>query len=97
MVKKSISLRCTVGTSDKVYHIQIVDGTQPNRFTVAFQYGRTGGKLTWGNRDGSWKKEDVSLWEAERYFDSKVSEQKKKGYHVIPDPEGLMTLIGFSF
>jgi hypothetical protein len=82
---------------DKVYYIQIVDGPTTGKYTVSFQYGARGGKLTWGNRDGSWKKEDVSLWEAETYFSKKKKEQIAKGYHVIPDPEDLLCLIGFTF
>jgi hypothetical protein len=102
MIVKSVSLHNNEVESsgkvhDKVYYLQIVDGSQPNRFTVSFQYGKRGGSLKWGNRDGSQKLEDVSMWEAERFLEKKVSEQKKKGYHVIPDPDDLLTLISFTF
>jgi hypothetical protein len=101
MIKRSISLHNDTKQGgkvhDKVYHIQIVDGSTSGKYTVSFQYGKRGGKLKWGNRDGSWKKEDVSLWEAEDYFDKKVRKEENKGYHVIPDPPDLLTLIGFSF
>jgi hypothetical protein len=82
---------------DKVYYLQIVDGSKPNTYTVAFQYGKRGGSLKWGNRDGSQKVEDCSLWQAEDYMAKKVKEQEKKGYHIIPDPDDILTLIGFTF
>lgn len=97
MIHESISLHCTKGNSDKVYYVQIVDGSNANTYTVSFQYGRRGGKLTWGNRDGSQKLENVSLWQAENYLRKKVREQEKKGYHIIPDPTDLLTLISFTF
>lgn len=97
MIKKSISLLNNEPGHDKVYYLQIVDGTVPNTYTVSFQYGKNGGKLKWGNRDGSQKCENVALWAAEGKFNSLLHKQLKKGYHVIPDPEDLMTLIGFSF
>jgi len=102
MIHKSVSLHNDEIESngkvhDKVYYIQIVDGTKTGKFTVSFQYGKRGGSLKWGNRDGSQKLQDVSLWEAEEYLSKKVREQEKKGYHIIPDPIDLMTLIGFTF
>lgn len=102
MIRKSISLHNDTIESngkqhDKVYYIQIIDGTVPNTYTVSFQYGKRGGKLKWGNRDGSQKLENVSMWEAETYFQNKIREQCKKGYHVIPDPDDLLTLISFTF
>jgi len=97
MIHKSISLHCTEGTSDKVYYLQIVDGSVAGKYTVAFQYGKRGKALTWGNRNGTQKVEDVSMYEAERYLSKKVREQEAKGYRVIPDPEDLLTLIGFTF
>ena len=102
MIKKSVSLHNDTverdgKVHDKVYYIQIVDGSCTGKYSVTFQYGKRGGTLKWGNRDGSSKLEDVSLWEAERYFDMKRDEEIKKGYHVIPDPDQLLTLIGFTF
>ena len=102
MIVKSVSLHNNKTdrdghVHDKVYYIQIVDGSKHGTFTVSFQYGKRGGKLKWGNRDGSQKLEDVSMWQAENYFDKKKREQLDKGYHVIPDPEDLLVLIGFSF
>ena len=102
MIYKSVSLHNDTIESngkqhDKVYYIQIVNGSNSDQYTVSFQYGKRGKKLTWGNRDGSQKLENVTLWQAEDYLSKKVREQEKKGYHIIPDPEDLLTLIGFTF
>jgi hypothetical protein len=102
MIKKSVSLHNDKTDRDgkkhdKVYYLQIVDGSSTGKYTVSFQYGKRGAKLKWGNRDGSQKMEEVSLWQAERYLDEKVREQEKKGYQIIPDPEDLLMLIGFTF
>jgi hypothetical protein len=102
MIHKTVSLHNdTVEPNgkkhDKVYYLQIVDGSKPGKYTVSFQYGKRGKSLTWGNRNGTQKVEDVSMYEAERYLSKKVREQEDKGYHIIPDPEDLLTLIGFTF
>ena len=102
MIHKSVSLHNDQvdrngAKHDKVYYLQIVDGTTANTYSVSFQYGKRGGALKWGNRDGSLKCENVSMWQAERYLDDKVSKQLAKGYHVIPDPIDLLTLISFTF
>ena len=101
MIRKSVSLHNDEVENgkkhDKVYYLQIVDGSVPNRFTVSFQYGRRGGALQWGNRDGSQKLQNVSLREAEHFLNDKVQKQIQKGYHIIPDPIDLLTLIGFQF
>jgi len=92
MITKSVSLHNTQGTSDKVYHIQIIQVSK-NQYIVTFQYGRRGKKLTYGTKT----EEPVTLWEAQRIFQKKQEHEQQKGYKVIPDPEDLLTIIGLSY
>jgi hypothetical protein len=92
MIEKAVSLHNDIGNHDKVYYIQIVSG-ENNKFTVCFQYGRRGKHLSFGTKT----EEPVSRWEAERLFSNKMNHELKKGYHVIPNPPDLLTIIGFSY
>jgi bifunctional non-homologous end joining protein LigD len=71
----AISLYFHEGSSDKVYHAQIVpDGD--NRYSVNFQYGRRGSTLQTGTKTAA----PVTLSEARRIFAKIVAEKKAKGY-----------------
>jgi bifunctional non-homologous end joining protein LigD len=70
---KSIALFFQEGTSDKVYHAQIVEDR--GLFTVKCQWGRRGSTL----QEGS-KAVRVPLARAQRKFDSLVRERTNKGY-----------------
>jgi bifunctional non-homologous end joining protein LigD len=73
---KSIELFFQEGTSDKVYHAQIVE--DGNLYTVKCQWGRRGSTL----QEGS-KAVRVPLAQAQRKFDSLVREKTSKGYQQI--------------
>lgn len=73
-VVERADLWCCEGTSDKVYHLQIVDtGTG---FVVEFQYGRRGGHMNEGRKTPR----PVSRGEAQKVFNKFVQEKTKKGY-----------------
>ena len=73
---KSIELFFQEGSSDKVYHAQIVkDG---DAYTVKCQWGRRGSSL----QEGS-KAVRVPLAQAQKKFDSLVREKTGKGYQQI--------------
>ena len=92
MIVKAVSLHCNKDNHDKVYYIEILE-VAPRKYTVAFQYGRRGKTLKYGTKT----EEPVSLWEAEHLFDKKMQDELKKGYHVIPNPDDLMTLVTLMF
>jgi bifunctional non-homologous end joining protein LigD len=71
----AISLYFREGSSDKVYHAQIIpnDG---NLYSVNFQYGRRGSTLQTGTKTAI----PVTLSEARRIFSKLVAEKKGKGY-----------------
>jgi predicted DNA-binding WGR domain protein len=92
MIEKAVSLHNNQDNHDKVYYIEIVS-VENNKFTVCFQYGRRGKTLKFGEKTTT----PVSRLEAERLFEDKVNHELKKGYHIIPNPQDLMTLIAFSY
>src|SRR5277367_2677875 len=71
----TISLYFREGSSDKVYHAQIVP-TGDNLYSVNFQYGRRGSTLQTGSKTAT----PVTLTEARKIFDKLVAEKKAKGY-----------------
>lgn len=77
---RSVSLAYNEGSSDKVYHVQILE-SMPGLCCVNFQYGRRGGALTLGSKtpDGP-----VTLYEADHIFRKLVQEKVSKGYREIP-------------
>jgi len=80
IIRKSTSLYFKEGSSDKEYHIQLVD-LERGRYIVNFQYGRRGSSL----KDGTKTEAPVSLFEAENIFASLKREKMRKGYE--PDYE----------
>jgi bifunctional non-homologous end joining protein LigD len=73
---KSIELFFQEGTSDKVYHAQIVE--DGGAYTVHCQWGRRGLSLQQGS-----KAVRVPLAKAQQKFDSLVREKTNKGYQQI--------------
>ncbi|MCA9673094.1 MAG: WGR domain-containing protein, partial [Myxococcales bacterium] len=72
---KQTSLAFRVGTSDKVYEVDLCEvGT--DQYVVNFRYGRRGAAL----RDGSKTVMPVSRAEADKIFDKLVSSKVSKGY-----------------
>ena len=71
----AISLYFREGSSDKVYHAQIVPNGD-NLYSVNFQYGRRGSSLQTGSKTAT----PVTLAEARKIFDKLVAEKKAKGY-----------------
>ncbi len=97
MIKKSCSLHSTEptksgGHSDKVYHIQLIEHSS-SEYTVQFQYGKRGKKLTWGAKTD----DTLGYFAANKIYEKKIEHEKKKGYKVIPDPDDLMMMIGLTF
>jgi cellulose synthase operon protein C len=79
------------GTSDKVYHVDLVDMESEDaarRYLVNFRYGRRGLPL----RDGTKTPAAVSLAEAERIFDSVVVSKTNGGYRAHDGGEPLTTV-----
>jgi bifunctional non-homologous end joining protein LigD len=72
----AISLYFREGSSDKVYHAQIVPNGD-DLYAVSFQYGRRGCTL----QNGSKTAVPVTLAEARKIFDKLVAEKKAKGYN----------------
>jgi bifunctional non-homologous end joining protein LigD len=71
---KKVSLHYCSGSSDKVYHVELVsDGSG---YFVAFAYGRRGSTLNHGVKNSK----PLDLAKAEALFDSLVREKSKKGY-----------------
>jgi bifunctional non-homologous end joining protein LigD len=73
---KTIELFFQEGTSDKVYHAQIVE--DGGAYTVHCQWGRRGASLQQGS-----KAVRVPLAKAQQKFDSLVREKTNKGYQAI--------------
>ena len=71
----AISLYFREGSSDKVYHAQIVPNGD-DLYAVSFQYGRRGSTLQTGSKTAV----PVTLGEARKIFDKLVAEKKAKGY-----------------
>ena len=70
----SASLTCTENSSDKEYHVQIVENG--DGYGVNFQYGRRGGTLIPGTKTAA----PVSLDKATKVFDKLLAEKVAKGY-----------------
>src|SRR5271163_1362585 len=71
----AISLYFREGSSDKVYHAQIVPNGD-NLYSVNFQYGRRGSTLQAGSKTAA----PITLAEARKIFDKLVAEKKARGY-----------------
>jgi len=71
---KNSSLFFREGSSDKEYHIQLVEVA--GGFVVNFQYGRRGGTLKAGTKTLV----PVSLRSAEQIYDKLYQEETRKGY-----------------
>jgi len=71
----AISLYFREGSSDKVYHAQIV-ANGDDLYAVSFQYGRRGSTLQTGTKTVV----PVTLAEARKIFNKLVTEKKAKGY-----------------
>jgi Asp-tRNA(Asn)/Glu-tRNA(Gln) amidotransferase B subunit len=92
MIVKAVSLHNNIGTSDKVYYLQLVS-VENGKYLVQFEYGRRGKTLKFGTKTEN----PVSKYEAEDIFDEFVRQKKeKKHYHEIPNPEDLLMIISFS-
>jgi bifunctional non-homologous end joining protein LigD len=63
------------GSSDKVYHAQIVTDIN-DLYSVNFQYGRRGSTLQTGTKTAA----PVALAQAQKIFDKLVTEKRAKGY-----------------
>lgn len=73
---KKISLFYKEGSSDKEYHVQVVQAPGSDLFLVKFQYGRRGSTLT----DGCKTPSPLPLEKANKIFDDIVKKQMAKGY-----------------
>jgi bifunctional non-homologous end joining protein LigD len=73
-IKKSVSLYYKEGSSDKEYHIQLVEVQGGN--LVNFQYGRRGGTLNSGTKTLV----PVSIVAAEQVYNKLLKEKTGKGY-----------------
>jgi len=71
----AVSLYFREGSSDKVYHAQIVPAGD-DLYSVNFQYGRRGSTLQTGTKTAA----PVTLAEARKIFAKLVGEKKAKGY-----------------
>ena len=71
----AISLYFREGSSDKVYHAQIV-ADDNDLYSVNFQYGRRGSTLQTGNKTAA----PVALAQAQKIFDKLLAEKRAKGY-----------------
>lgn len=74
---KSIRLAYQEGSSDKVYHVQVV--AVGNGYEVHFQYGRRGKTLIKGTKTSG----PVGRLTAERIYEDLVHEKKVKGYKEV--------------
>lgn len=74
MIHSQISFYYKDGSSDKVYHAQIVQ--KDDLYVVDFQYGRRGSTLTPGTKT----KSPVTLEVAEKAFQTVIRERIAKGY-----------------
>ena len=75
-MQEQISLYFKQGSSNKVYHIQLVE--TPAGFNVNFQYGPNGGTLTSGTKTAT----PVDYAKAKKVYDKVVAEKRGKGYTV---------------
>jgi predicted DNA-binding WGR domain protein len=75
---KSIMLGYCLGSSDKVYYIQLVMSAGGG-FDVMFQYGRRGGRLQEGIKNAH----PLSFSEATYIYEELIREKKAKGYKEI--------------
>lgn len=75
---KQTQLLCQVGTSDKVYEVDLCN-TSEQLYVVNFRYGRRGSNL----KEGSKTEQPVSLAEAEKIFDKLVNSKLKGGYQDV--------------
>lgn len=73
-IVKQANLYFCEGSSDKVYHAQILDTGVG--YVVNFSYGRRGARLTEGTKTN----EPVSLEQATKVFEKLVESKTKKGY-----------------
>jgi len=71
---KKVSLYFKEGSSDKEYHLQLVE--KNGKYVVNFQYGRVGNAL----KDGTKTPTPVSLEDAENIYDKILKEKVAKGY-----------------
>jgi len=76
-VVRSADMFFQKGTSDKVYHVQVVE--EGAGYHVHFQYGRRGSNL----QEGSKTKAAVSLDEAHEIFEKVVEQKAAKGYECM--------------
>jgi len=76
-VVKAVSLYFQEGSSDKVYHIQIV--IHMYKFLVNFQYGRRDGTMTEGTKTSY----PVIHSEAVKIYQKLLNEKTAKGYKVL--------------
>jgi len=75
---KSISLGYCQGSSDKVYHVQLIMSASGD-FDVMFQYGRRGGRL----QEGIKNPQPLSYSEATYIYEELIREKMAKGYKEI--------------
>lgn len=71
---KNVSLYFKEGTSDKEYHLQLVQ--EKGKCLVNFQYGRVGNELKSGTKTPI----PVSTEEAEKIYEKILKEKLAKGY-----------------
>jgi len=76
MPEKQISLFYKEGSSDKEYHVQVVQAPSTDLFLVTFQYGRRGSTLT----DGCKTPSPLPLDKAIKIYEDVVKKQMAKGY-----------------
>jgi bifunctional non-homologous end joining protein LigD len=84
-IQESIDLYFQEGSSDKEYHIQLVD-LQDGTYVVNFQYGRRGSSLQSGTKTTT----PVPLAQAEKIYASLKREKMGKGY--APDAPTLSVI-----
>ncbi|MBW2731201.1 MAG: hypothetical protein JRH20_02345 [Deltaproteobacteria bacterium] len=77
---KQVSLAFRLGTSDKVYEVDLCE-VGADQFVVNFRYGRRGATL----RDGSKTALPVARAAADKIFDKLVSSKVDKGYQPVDD------------
>lgn len=75
---KSISLGYCQGSSDKVYHVQLIMSASGG-FDVMFQYGRRGGRLQEGIKNAH----PLPFSEATYIYEELIREKMAKGYKEI--------------
>lgn len=73
-MKKSASLFYKSGTSDKEYHLQLIE--KGDKWVVNYQYGRRGGNLKAATKTPN----PLSYEEADKIYTAKLKEQLSEGY-----------------